>query len=324
MELLPHERQIAEYEKTIAQFKEKNKKNPLLSTSELQKLEKRLDNLKKQIYSRLTPWERVQICRHPARPRAVNYIEVLCEDFIELNGDRAIRNDPAVVGGVGKIGGSKFMVVGQEKGCDTDSRIHRNFGMLHPEGFRKALRLAKLAEKFGLPILFLLDTPGAYPGLVAEERGQGWAIAQNLRDLSVLATPIIVLVIGEGCSGGALGMGIGDVVAMLEHSYYSVISPEGCASILWKDPKRNSDSADMLKMQAEDLLGFEIIDVIIKEPVGGAHHNPNEVYKNVKDFVLKQSNLLKNLSGEELIEKRYRKFRNIGRYESSSENSPQE
>lgn len=323
MELLPHEKQVVEYEKTIAEFKEKNKKNSLLSSSEIQKLERRLDKLKERIYADLTPWERVQICRHPSRPRSVNYIEGMCEEFVELCGDRTFRDDPAVVGGLAKIQGQRFMLIGQEKGCDTSSRMHRNFGMLCPEGFRKALRLAKMAEKFGLPIVFLVDTPGAFPGLTAEERGQGWAIANNLFQLARLKTPIIVLVIGEGCSGGALGMAIGDVIAMLEHSYYSVISPEGCASILWKDPKKNSEAAAMLKMHGEDLKQFAIVDVVIKEPVGGAHHNPAAVYRDVRDFILREWLRLKDLSIEDLLEKRYQKFRTIGLYETSSESSPE-
>jgi acetyl-CoA carboxylase carboxyl transferase subunit alpha len=219
-----------------------------------------------------------------------------------------------VVGGFAKIEGRKVMIVGQEKGKDTESRIYRNFGMLHPEGFRKALRLAKLAEKFQLPIVFLLDTPGAYPGLTAEERGQGWAIALNLRELFCLGTPIIVMIIGEGCSGGALGMGIGDTIAMLEHAYYSVISPEGCASILWKDAAKNSEAASKLKMQSEDLMEIEVIDSIIKEPLGGAHHNPTQIYAAVKQFILDEWELLKTFPPEILLERRYQKFRRMGRY----------
>nr|CRI42527.1 Acetyl-coenzyme A carboxylase carboxyl transferase subunit alpha [Chlamydia pneumoniae] len=323
MELLPHEKQVVEYEKAIAEFKEKNKKNSLLSSSEIQKLEKRLDKLKEKIYSDLTPWERVQICRHPSRPRTVNYIEGMCEEFVELCGDRTFRDDPAVVGGFVKIQGQRFVLIGQEKGCDTASRLHRNFGMLCPEGFRKALRLGKLAEKFGLPVVFLVDTPGAYPGLTAEERGQGWAIAKNLFELSRLATPVIIVVIGEGCSGGALGMAVGDSVAMLEHSYYSVISPEGCASILWKDPKKNSEAASMLKMHGENLKQFGIIDTVIKEPIGGAHHDPALVYSNVREFIIQEWLRLKDLAIEELLEKRYEKFRSIGLYETTSESGPE-
>lgn len=324
MEYLPHEKEIYEYEQTIAQLKDQNQKNPLLSTDELSKLEKKLEKLKERVYSSLDPWERVQICRHPDRPRSTDYIRHLSDSFEELHGDRLFRDDPAVVGGFAKIGEMRCMIIGQEKGNDTESRLERNFGMLHPEGFRKALRLAKLAEKFSLPVVFLLDTPGAYPGLTAEERGQGWAIAENLRELSRLATPIIVLVIGEGCSGGALGMGIGDHVGMLEHAYYSVISPEGCASILWKDASKNRIAAAKLRMQAEDLLGFEVVDEVLKEPMGGAHYNPDEIYKRVRQFILDRWELLREYPVELLLEKRYQKFRKIGKYATSSESSDSE
>ncbi|MCC5831725.1 MAG: acetyl-CoA carboxylase carboxyltransferase subunit alpha [Chlamydiales bacterium] len=324
MDVLPHEKQIVEYEKTIQQFKEQNQKNPLFSLDELRKLEKKLDKLKEKIYSNLTPWERVQICRHPNRPRSSDYIQNICEEFVELFGDRSFSDDHAVVGGLGKIDGRKFMIIGQEKGNDTESRLHRNFGMLHPEGFRKALRLAKLAEKFHLPVVFLLDTPGAYPGLTAEERGQGWAIAYNLRELARLATPTIVLVIGEGCSGGALGMGIGDTVGMLEHAYYSVISPEGCASILWKDASKNSEAAATLKMHAEDLVEFFVIDHVISEPIGGAHHDPDQIYKNVKTFILEQWDLFKSYPPDVLLERRYQKFRKMGKFEIVGDETPTE
>ena len=316
MDVLPHEKQIVEYEKTIQQFKEQNQKNPLFSIDELRKLEKKLDTLKEKTYSSLTPWERVQICRHPNRPRAIDYIQNMCDEFVELFGDRGFSDDAAVVGGLAKIDGRKFMIIGQEKGNDTESRLHRNFGMLHPEGFRKALRLAQLAEKFHIPVVFLLDTPGAYPGLTAEERGQGWAIAYNLRELSRLATPVVVLVIGEGCSGGALGMGVGDTVAMLEHAYYSVISPEGCASILWKDASKNAEAAATLKMHAEDLIDFSVIDHVIPEPVGGAHHNPEQIYQSVKTFLLEQWDLLKIYPSEVLLERRYQKFRKMGQFDT--------
>lgn len=316
MDVLPHEKQIVEYEKTIEQFKEQNKKNPLFSIEELQRLETKLDKLKEKVYSTLSPWDRVLICRHPQRPRSINYIESMCDEFTELFGDRTFSDDHAVVGGLALIGGQKFVVIGQEKGCDTESRLHRNFGMLHPEGFRKALRLTQLAEKFSLPVVFLLDTPGAYPGLTAEERGQGWAIALNLRELFRIETPIIVVIIGEGCSGGALGMGIGDTVGMLEHAYYSVISPEGCASILWKDAAKNSLAAEKLRMNAEHLLDFDVIDTVINEPLGGAHHDPQEVYKNVKNFILERWEVLKTFSPEILLKRRYQKFRKIGRFET--------
>ncbi len=316
--MLPHEKQILEYEKTIAQVKEQNKDNSLWSDEELAKLEKKLGKLKKQVYSNLSPWERVAICRHPARPRAIDYIKNICEDFTELSGDRLFRNDPSIIAGLGKVGGVKFLIVAQEKGCDTESRLQRNFGMPHPEGYRKAMRCMRLAEKFNLPILSILDTPGAYPGLAAEERGQGWAIAQNLWEMSRLETPVIVVLVGEGCSGGALGMGVGDVIGMLEHAYYSVISPEGCASILWKDASKNESAATTLKIHVEDLLQFEIVDAMIEEPLGGAHHDPKVVYQNVKEFVLSQWKILKTISPQELVKLRYLKFRKMGSFTQES------
>lgn len=312
--MLPHEKQILEYEKTIAQLKEQDKGKGLLSEEEIVKLEKKLDQLRKKVYSQLTPWERVAISRHPSRPRSIDYIRNICEEFTEIFGDRLFRDDPAIIAGLAKIDGVKFMVIGQEKGCDTESRLHRNFGMPHPEGYRKAMRCMRLAAKFKLPVLNLLDTPGAYPGLAAEERGQGWAIAQNLWEMARLPTPIIVVLIGEGCSGGALGMGVGDVVAMLEHSYYSVISPEGCASILYKDAGKNEIAAQSLKMHVEDLLQLDIVDGMIEEPLGGAHHNPKEVYSNVKKYIVDQWNILKMVSPDVLIEQRYQKFRRIGKF----------
>ncbi|MBI2743073.1 MAG: acetyl-CoA carboxylase carboxyltransferase subunit alpha [Chlamydiales bacterium] len=318
--MLPHEKQILEYEKTIARVKEQNQNHPLWSEDELHKLETKLEQLKNRVYSNLTAWERVAICRHPGRPRGIDYIKNLCEDFTELSGDRLFRDDSAIIAGLGTIGGVKFMILAQEKGCDTKSRLERNFGMPHPEGYRKALRCMQMAEKFNLPVLSLLDTPGAYPGLSAEERGQGWAIAKNLFEMSGLRTPIIVILVGEGCSGGALGMGVGDVIAMLQHSYYSVISPEGCASILWKDASENAVAASALKIHAEDLLQFEIIDEIIEEPLGGAHHDVKQVYESVKEFILERWNLLKQIPPDELVNERYLKFRKMGRFAVDTSN----
>lgn len=312
--MLAHEKQILEYEKTINQLKSQNQTNALWSDDEISKLEKKLEVLKNKVYSQLTPWERVAICRHPLRPKSIDYIKNLCEDFTEICGDRLYSDDHAIIAGFAKIGGVKFMVIAQEKGNDTKSRLHRNFGMPYPEGYRKAMRCMRLAAKFQLPVLSLLDTPGAYPGLSAEERGQGWAIAQNLWEMSRLPTPILVLVIGEGCSGGALGMGIGDVVAMLEHAYYSVISPEGCASILWKDTAKNEVAAKTLKMHVEDLMQLEVVDAMIPEPLGGAHHDPNLVYQNVKKFILDRWADLKNVPLDLLIEQRYQKFRKMGKF----------
>jgi acetyl-CoA carboxylase carboxyl transferase subunit alpha len=238
----------------------------------------------------------------------------MCENFLELAGDRCFSDDHSLVGGLVTISGKRYVMIGQEKGHDTDSRVYRNFAMLHPEGFRKALRLMRLAEKFHLPVISLLDTPGAYPGLEAEERGQGWAIAHNLREMMRLQTPIIVLVIGEGCSGGALGIGVGDVIGMLEHSYYSVISPEGCASILWKDPSKNKEAASALKLNAENLLELNVIDTIIPEPLGGAHYDLQQTYQNVKKFIQEQTTLLQNIPIPHLLEQRYAKFRKMGQY----------
>ncbi|MGR3973263.1 MAG: acetyl-CoA carboxylase carboxyltransferase subunit alpha [Candidatus Rhabdochlamydia sp.] len=311
--MLAHEKQIQNYEDTIAQLKKQHTSNPLLSESEILHLEKKLSELKEKTYSNLSAWERVAICRHFARPKALDYIKHLCEEFHEIAGDRVFRDDPAVICGFAKIGGVKFMLIGQEKGCDTESRMKHNFGMMHPEGYRKAMRCMRLAAKFNIPVISLIDTLGAYPGLAAEERGQGWAIAQNLFEMARLPTPIIVLVIGEGCSGGALGIGIGDVIGMLEHSYYSVISPEGCASILWKDASKNAIAAEALKMQAEELLKFKVIDDVIKEPLGGAHQNPCELYEDVKTYLLSKWEQLKQIPIERVVEHRYEKFRRMGK-----------
>lgn len=313
MDILPHEKQIYEYIKTIEHLKKQNHDNPIF-TVEIRKLENKLELLKQKIYGELTPWQRVTICRHPLRPRTVDYIKNITENFTELSGDRYFGDDNAVVGGLTKINGQKFVIIGQEKGHDTESRVRHNFGMVNPEGFRKALRLMRLAEKFHLPIITLLDTPGANPILEAEERGQGWAIAHNLREMSRIQTPIITIVIGEGCSGGALGMGVADVVAMLEHAYYSVISPEGCASILWKDASKKEEAASALKLTSENLLELKIIDAIINEPLGGAHHNPQKTYANVKQFILEQSQILKKIPIPLLIEQRYMKFRKMGKF----------
>lgn len=316
MTVLAHEKEILEYQKTLEKLEEQNRHHPILSSEEFLKMKKNLEQMKQTVYSQLKPWERVSICRHPQRPHALDYIQNISEEFVELFGDRAFQDDHAIVAGLAKIGGKKYVVIGQEKGKDTESRIYRNFGMPHPEGYRKAMRCMRLAEKFQIPVITLLDTPGAYPGLTAEERGQGWAIASNLLEMARLATPIIVVLIGEGCSGGALGVGIGDVIGMLEHSYYSVISPEGCASILWKDASKNSIAAAALKMQAEDLLPLGVIDEIIREPLGGAHLDPTSAYTSVKAFIERQIEALSSIPLDVLLENRYQKFRKIGKFES--------
>lgn len=311
MDPLPHEKQIFEYIKAIDHLKKQNQNNPLFA-KEIRNLEQKLETLKEKVYSELTPWQRVMICRHPARPHTIDFIKKMSTQFIELYGDRVHGDDTSIVGGLATIGSEKCVIIGQEKGNDTESRVYRNFGMLNPEGFRKALRLVKLAEKFNLPVISLLDTPGANPRLDAEERGQAWAIAHNLREMASLKTPIIVVVIGEGCSGGAIGMGLGDVVAIFEHAYYTVISPEGCASILWKDSDKKSDAAEALKLNSEHLLKMGIVDAIINEPLGGAHHNPDQAAENLKQFILEQIGALKMIPPEVLLEQRYLKFRKMG------------
>lgn len=315
MTLLDHEKQIQEYEETLSRLRRQAESQRLLAPEELQQLEAKLSQLKESVYSKLAPMERLEICRHSNRPRSLDYIEMLVDDFHELHGDRCFRDDPAIVGGLGRIREQKFMVIGQEKGRDTESRLHRNFGMPHPEGFRKALRLMEMAGKFNLPVLSLIDTMGAYPGLAAEERGQAWAIAYNLREMMRIPTPIIVVIVGEAGSGGALAMACGDRIGMLEHGYYSVISPEACASILWKDPAKKNKAASALKFNAEYLLEFEVIDAIIKEPLGGAHHDPKMAATAIGDFIVSSLQLLKGIPAKLLLDKRYEKFRKLGAYQ---------
>lgn len=317
MTILAHEKEIVDCARTLLQVKEQNDRSSLWSKRDIAKLEKKLNSLKQKVYSNLNPWERVTICRHPARPQTSDYLNNITDEYEEIFGDRTFKDDHSMMTCLAKINGQKFVIIGQEKGKDTESRLYRNFGMANPEGYRKALRAMKLAEKFRLPVVTLIDTPGAYPGLAAEERGQGWLIAKNLWEMARLSTPIISVLIGEGCSGGAIGIGVGDVLGMLEHSYYSVISPEGCASILWKDPSKNGEAATALKMQAEDLLKLQIIDEIIKEPLGGAHLDPSVVFENVKNFLLAKREVLMNIAPEALIERRYLKFRKIGAVSSN-------
>ena len=313
METLPHEKDIMEHIKTIDHLKKKGGNNPIFS-AEISKLEQKLEKLKLDVYTNLTPWQRVQICRHHARPHTIDYINKMFSDFEELSGDRLFADDKALIGGFARLGDMKCVVIGQEKGSNTDERLKRNFGMMHPEGYKKALRLMKLAEKFHLPVVSLIDTPGAFPGLDAEKRGQGAAIARNLREMMRLETPVICVVIGEGCSGGALGIGIGDTIGMLEHAYYSVISPEGCASILWKEAGKNVDAAAALKLNSENLLDYEIIDEVIGEPPGGAHHDHETVFDNVRQFIQDRYEVLKHLPPHLLLEQRYNKYRKIGQF----------
>jgi len=264
------------------------------------------------VYSNLTGWQKVQISRHPERPYTLDYIEHICTEFVELHGDRQIKDDKAIVGGFAKIDGKPVMIIGQQKGRNTKQRQLRNFGMPNPEGYRKALRLMKLAEKFNVPVVTLIDTPGASPGLEAEERGQGEAIAKNLFEMATLEVPIVCIVIGEGASGGALGIGVGDRVLMMEYTWYSVISPESCSSILWRTWDKKELAADALKLSSSDMLGNGLIDSIIKEPVGGAHHNPEEAYNALKEAILKELNNLSSINKEDLVMQRIEKFSKMG------------
>ena len=279
----------------------------------LKDLEKKLKTEKSKIYNKLTPWQRVQVSRHPERPYTLDYIEALTDgEFIELHGDRNVKDDKAMVGGFGSIDDRTFMFIGQQKGVNTKMRQYRNFGMSNPEGYRKALRLMKLAEKFEKPIITLIDTPGAYPGLEAEERGQGEAIARNLYEMMLLKVPVICIIIGEGASGGALGIGIGDRVLMLENSWYSVISPENCSTILWRTWDYKEQAAEALKLTAKDMLKNQLIDGVIKEPLGGAHQNREITFKNVKKEILKQMTVLDKLTPEKRIDERAKKFTSMG------------
>lgn len=279
----------------------------------LKDLEKKLADTRKEIYARLSPWERVQVSRHPDRPYTLKYIEILSDNtFIELHGDRTVKDDKAMVGGFGQIGGRTVMFVGQQKGINTKMRQYRNFGMPNPEGYRKALRLMKLAEKFNKPVVTLIDTPGAFPGLEAEERGQGEAIARNLFEMVQLKVPVICIIIGEGASGGALGIGVGDKVLMLENTWYSVISPESCSSILWRSWDYKEQAARALKLTAHDMLDNNLIDGIIEEPVGGAHTDPLEAGRKVKAEVIKHLDKLAKSDPEKLVERRIKKFCDMG------------
>lgn len=282
---------------------------------EISKLESKVFSLKKSIFDNLTRWQRVQLARHPERPFTLDYINKITTDFIELHGDRHYGDDKAIVGGLAKIDGQKVMIIGHQKGRDTKSNVYRNFGMPNPEGYRKALRLMKLAEKFDIPVITLLDTPGAFPGLEAEERGQAEAIARNLFEMSKLKVPIIIVVIGEGASGGALGIGVGDRILMLENTWYSVISPESCSSILWRSWDYKEQAAEALKLTAPDLLEQKIIDRIIPEPIGGAHKNYNEITGTLKSILLEELANLKKIKPDKLIQNRLEKFGAMGVFE---------
>ncbi len=313
MEYLEFELPIKELEEQLEKCQIIGEESEVDVTETCRQIEKKLDETRKNIYKNLTAWQRVQLSRHPNRPYTLDYIRAICGDtFLELHGDRTVRDDKAMIGGLGKIGDQSFMFIGQQKGFNTKTRQYRNFGMANPEGYRKALRLMKSAEKFGIPVVSFIDTPGAYPGIEAEERGQGEAIARNILEMTRLKVPIIVVIIGEGASGGALGIGVGDSVLMLENTWYSVISPESCSSILWRSWEYKEQAAEALKLTATDMKKLKLIDEIVKEPVGGAHRNRVKAFDIVKNKIVKHYGELKKLSPEELIETRMNKYAQMG------------
>ncbi len=316
---LDFEKPIQELELKLEELKHLSNGQDLNITAEVEKLEQKAGEMRDDIYSRLTPWQKTQIARHPDRPYTLDYINMLTDDFMELHGDRRYSDDPAIVGGIGSIGGTGVVIIGHQKGRGTKERINRNFGQPQPEGYRKALRLMKFAERFNKPLLTFVDTPGAFPGIGAEERGQAEAIAVNLMEMSRLRIPVISIVIGEGGSGGALAISVADRLYMFEHSVYSVISPEGCAAILWKkngdlDTGEFSRAAEALKLTAQDLLRFRIIDDIIPEPPGGIHRDPQGAAAKIKETVLTTIEELRGKTIEKLIEERYKKIRRIGKF----------
>lgn len=312
---LEFEKDYKELERKLNELKEIALNKKIDFSQEIATLETKLENYKEEKYSTLSAWQKVLIARHPERPATMDYIEAIFDDFLELHGDRCYRDDPAIVGGIARLNGVPVTVIGHQKGRDTNQNLKRNFGMPHPEGYRKACRLVKQAEKFKRPVICLIDTQGAYPGVEAEKRGQGWAIAQTLMQMSLLKTPIISLVTGEGGSGGALALGVADRVLMLSYAIYSVISPEGCASILCKDVSKSYEMADYLKLTAEDLHEMGVIDEIISEPLEGAHTNPDKTYKIVREKLQVHFDALQSSNIDELLEKRYRRLRNMGVFE---------
>lgn len=315
MVLLDFEEPIGILMDQLEKAKEIGEKSQIDVSQTIKELEAKIEKTRIDLYKNLTPWQRVQVSRHPERPYTLSYIEAITGgDFIELHGDRNVKDDKAMVGGFGTIDGKTVMFVGQQKGVNTKMRQYRNFGMANPEGYRKALRLFRLAEKFNKPIVTLIDTPGAFPGLEAEERGQAEAIARNIYEMFDLKVPVICIIIGEGASGGAIGIGVGDRVLMLENTWYSVISPESCSSILWRSWDFKQDAAQALKLTAEDMMNNKLIDGVIPEPIGGAHRCPKTMFETVKQEILKQLHELEKLSPQERIEQRHAKFNAMGEY----------
>lgn len=312
--LLEFEQPIADLEEKLEEMKRLAENSRVDVSEDVKSLERKIDKLKKETYKNLTRWQKVQLSRHPERPYTLDFIYKMTDDFVEIHGDRSVRDDKAMVGGFGTLGGQTVMFVGQQKGRNTKQRQMRNFGMANPEGYRKALRLFKMAEKFNKPIVTLIDTPGAFPGLEAEERGQGEAIARNIQDMFMLKVPVICIIIGEGASGGALGIAIGDRVLMLENTWYSVISPESCSSILWRSWEYKEQAAEALKLTADDMKGFGLVDGIIEEPLGGAHKDPDWMAHKLKETILSEIVALSKMSPQERIDSRIEKFSGMGEF----------
>jgi len=309
---LDFEKPILELEKKIQELKSFMAEKKIDLSSEIKKLDDRLEHLKKDTYINLSAWQKVQLARHPLRPYTLDYISMIMSDFVQLHGDRLFSDDKAMICGLAKLDKKKVMVIGHQKGRDTKENLKRNFGCAHPEGYRKALRVMQMANEFNLPVVIFIDTPGAYPGIGAEERGQSHAIALNLREMMSFTVPIVAIVIGEGGSGGALGVGVADRLAVLENSYYSVISPEGCAAILWKDGAKAPQAAEVLKLTGADLLKMGLIDEVVPEPLGGAHRDAQKIALSVKEVILRLLKELESLDKEELLKLRYKKFRSMG------------
>jgi len=312
MTVLVFEKPIVEIQEKINELKKISLESGMNLDKEIETFEKQANDYKKELYANLKPAEKMLIARHPKRPNFIDYVNLLTEDFVEMHGDRAGMDDRAIIGGLAKIGGKTVMLIGTQKGKSTKENLEYNFGMPQPQGYRKALRLMNHANKFNIPIVTLIDTPGAYPGISAEETGQGIAIAVNLREMAKLNVPIVAVITGEGCSGGALGLAVADKVLILEHAYYTVISPEGCASILWRDGSMTSTAADALKITGPDLMKFNIIDEIVKEPLGGAHCNPQMMADELKKSIIESVEALSKIGSKELKDNRYDKYRNLG------------
>lgn len=309
---LDFEKPIVELEAKIAELKQLAQVQDISVDEEIRRLSEKSEKLRHDIYSKLTAWQHVQLARHPLRPYTLDYVKEMTSDFVELHGDRAFADDPSIVGGLMMVEDKRVMLIGHQKGRNTKENIHRNFGMPHPEGYRKALRLMKVAEKFRVPVVTLIDTPGAYPGIGAEERGQAEAIARNLREMAGLGVPLLTIIIGEGGSGGALALGVGDRVLMLEYAIYAVISPEGCAAILWKDARKNVEAAEALKLTSNHLLSLGVVDRVVKEPDGGAHRDPKAMAAELKRVIYEELDYLQHIDPDTLVGRRRKKFTNMG------------